>query len=154
MNSEVEDEEEKAVDKKKGKKKQPPQELVEKPYEIEDIEDDYKDEFDEWFFIYRIRIMNFISFIFRIHSNIQKKIQFIEMQRHRYSSKKIQFIEIQRRRLSCWEERPLENYRIEERGMFIVIGNVVYWRKASSWKAVRPMLMKGDMNQPMSDCKE
>jgi hypothetical protein len=98
--------------------------------------------------------MNFISFIFRIHSNIQKKIQFIEMQRHRYSSKKIQFIEIQRRRLSCWEERPLENYRIEERGMFIVIGNVVYWRKASSWKAVRPMLMKGDMNQPMSDCKE
>ncbi len=50
MNSEVEDEEEKAVDKKKGKKKQPPQELVEKPYEIEDIEDDYKDEFDEWFF--------------------------------------------------------------------------------------------------------
>jgi hypothetical protein len=113
--------------------------------------------------------MNFISFIFRIHSNIQKKIQFIEMQRHRYSSKKIQFIEmqrhrysskkiqfieIQRRRLSCWEERPLENYRIEERGMFIVIGNIVYWRKASSWKAVRPMLMKGDMNQPMSDCKE
>jgi hypothetical protein len=41
MNSEVEEEEENAVDKKKGKKKQP-QELVEKPYEIEDIEDDYK----------------------------------------------------------------------------------------------------------------
>ena len=37
MNSEVEEEEEKAVDKKKGKNKQPPQELVEKPYEIEDI---------------------------------------------------------------------------------------------------------------------
>jgi hypothetical protein len=32
------------VDKKKGKNnKEPPQELVNKPYEIEDIEDDYKD---------------------------------------------------------------------------------------------------------------
>ena len=44
MNSEVEEEEKKGVEKKKGKSnKEPPQELVDKPYEIEDIEDEYKD---------------------------------------------------------------------------------------------------------------